>query len=84
MQITNTINQTFLVDSLTNSIQNRVTGDSFETKIILLEKEDIKKLIKNNDWLFDWKKEAKIKGRNTYKLTLEKIAISFKDLLALA
>ena len=71
MQITNIINQSFLVDFLTNSIQNRITGDSFETKIILLEKEDIKKLIKSKNWLFDWGKEAKTKGRNIYKLTLE-------------
>jgi len=64
MQITNIINQSFLVDFLTNSIQNRITGDSFETKIVLLEKEDIKKLIKSKNWLFDWGKEAKTKGRN--------------------
>ena len=71
MQIINIINQSFLVDFLTNSIQNRITGDSFETKIVLLEKEDIKKLIKSKNWLFDWGKEAKTKGRNIYKLTLE-------------
>ena len=65
------INQNFIVDTLTNSIQNRITGDSFRTNISLLNKKDIKILKGNKKWLFDWLKELNTKGRLIYKLTLE-------------
>ena len=84
MQITNIINQTFLVDSLTNSIQNRITGDSFDTKIVKVEIGEIKQIIKNNNWLFDWEKEAKIKGRNTYKLTIEDNSAIIQGLISIS
>ena len=44
------INQGFLIDTLTNSIQNRITGDSFKSNIVLLEKKDIEKLRGNKKW----------------------------------
>ncbi len=65
------INQGFLIDTLTNSIQNRITGDSFKTNIVLLDKKDIEKLRGNKKWLFDWVKEFNTNGRFVYKLTLE-------------
>ena len=64
MQITNIINQSFLVDFLTNSIQNRITGDSFETKIILLEKEDIEKIQIDLDIQDDILEETMINNTN--------------------
>ena len=65
------INQSFTIDTLTNSIQNRITGDSFRTNISLLNKKDIKILKGNKKWLFDWINEFNTKGRLIYKLTLE-------------
>jgi hypothetical protein len=49
----------FVIDKLTNSIENRVTGDSFTTNIIHLTKADIKSVTKKNGWVFDWKFELK-------------------------
>ena len=45
----------FLIDKLTNSVENVVTGDSFQTKVSLVASTDLKKITKKNKWLFDWK-----------------------------
>ena len=60
----------FIIDKLTNSIQNVVTGDSFATDISLISAVDIKKVIKQNNWQFDWKLEFKQPQRDVYKLTI--------------
>lgn len=53
------------IDKLTNSIENVVTGESFETEFSkVTSKEIIKK-----DWLFDWHKELKDKSTEIYKMT---------------
>ena len=44
------------VDRLTNSIVNRLSGDSFDTDVIELQKAELKNLKKG--WKFDWNKEA--------------------------
>ena len=46
----------FEIDRLTNSIQNVITGDSFDTVITLIAVNE-QKLLKKDDWIFDWKKE---------------------------
>lgn len=58
----------FEVDKLTNSIENILTGEVFDTDINRLT-EINKKLIKKTDWLFDWHKELKDKTKEVYKLT---------------
>ena len=40
------------IDKLTNSILNTITGDSFETEVIPVTKEDLKNVTKKNGWLF--------------------------------
>lgn len=60
----------FVVDKLTNSIENVVTGDSFPTDIILVSTSDLKTTTKKNGWLFDWKYEFKQPEREVYKLTI--------------
>ncbi len=57
------------IDKLTNSIENRITKDSFQTDVLILEKNDLKYLSKKNGWLFDWKTEFQLPNRNVYKLT---------------
>ena len=59
-----------MVDKLTNSIENVVTGDSFPTDITLISSADLKTLIKKNGWAFDWKDEFKQPERDVYKLTI--------------
>ena len=54
------------VDRLTNSIVNRLSGDSFDTNVIELQKAELKNLKKG--WKFDWKIEV-IESK-VYKLTI--------------
>ncbi|MFN8416463.1 MAG: hypothetical protein U0U66_09035 [Cytophagaceae bacterium] len=60
----------FIVDKLTNSIENVVTGDSFPTDIALISKEDLKLINKTKGWLFNWREEFKEPARDIYKLTI--------------
>lgn len=60
----------FVVDKLTNSIENVVTGDSFTTEISLISVSDLKNITKKNAWFFDWKNEFKQPERDVYKLTI--------------
>jgi len=60
----------FIIDKLTNSIENVVTGDSFATEISVLTKNDIKLITKANGWVFNWKDELKIPSRDVFKLTI--------------
>jgi len=58
----------FEIDKLTNSIENSVTGEVFDTEITPLSLSD-KRQIKKADWVFDWQKELKGNDRIVYKLT---------------
>ena len=60
----------FIIDKLTNSIENVVTGDSFATEISILTLADLKSITKKNNWQFDWKFEYKQPEREIYKLTI--------------
>jgi hypothetical protein len=60
----------FVVDKLTNSIENVVTGDSFPTDITLISSVDLKTVTKKSGWAFDWKDELKQPERDVYKLTI--------------
>ena len=59
-----------MIDKLTNSIENIVTGDSFPTDITLISRADLKTVTKKNGWMFDWKLEMKEPTRDVYKLTI--------------
>lgn len=59
---------TIEIDKLTNSIENRITGDSFDTQIIEVTKSDLKYL--ENNWSFDWKAEFETEGK-VFKLIIE-------------
>lgn len=55
------------IDKLTNSIINAVTGDVFDTEVLVANLKDLKATKK--EWHFDWEKELK-KGK-VYKLVIE-------------
>lgn len=61
----------FVIDKLTNSIQNVVTGDSFRTVVTRLTKSDLKKITKKNGWNFNWKTELENDKLEIYKLSIE-------------
>jgi len=60
----------FIIDKLTNSIENVVTGDSFATEISIMTTNDLKTATKKNGWLFNWKNEFKEPARDVYKITI--------------
>lgn len=60
----------FIIDKLTNSIENVVTGDSFATEISILTANDLKTATTKNGWLFNWRDEFKEPARDIYKLTI--------------
>ncbi|MEO8109253.1 MAG: hypothetical protein ABI594_04435 [Ginsengibacter sp.] len=60
----------FLIDKLTNSIENLQTGDTFPTNITLLSTADLKSVTKKSGWQFDWRYEFKQPEREVYKLTI--------------
>lgn len=60
----------FIIDQLTNSIQNVVTGDSFTTEVSILTATDLSSLTKRNGWLFNWKAENKNPVKDVYKLNI--------------
>lgn len=51
------------IDRLTNSIINTISGDSFDTEILPVTKNDLKGITKKIGWKFDWKAEAKLGDR---------------------
>ncbi len=60
----------FIIDKLTNSIENVVTGDSFQTEVSIATKEDLKQVTKKNKWDFNWMIELKNPAKEVYKLTI--------------
>jgi len=61
----------FLVDKLTRSIENVVTGDSFLTEFSMLLTADLPQVSIRKRWLFDWRKELNYNDREVYKLTIQ-------------
>lgn len=64
------IEQGFIIDRLTDSILNTISGDSFQTEISTLKKSDLKSILKKNGWNFDWKTEFNDLKKEVYKLTI--------------
>ena len=60
----------FVIDKLTNSIINVISGDSFQTEVTRLTKADLKTITKKNGWNFDWKSEFQDIQKEVYKLNI--------------
>lgn len=60
----------FVIDKLTNSIQNTISGDSFQTEVSRLTNKDVKHITKKNGWSFNWKIELANDAKEIYKLTI--------------
>lgn len=58
------------IDKLTNSIENIVSGDIFDTDIFQLFSKDGKQINKT-DWQFKWQEQLKLTDRETYKLVIK-------------
>lgn len=60
-----------MIDKITNSIEERATGASFETDVVTVTKEEISTVHKKDGWFFNWKREYKEAGHHLYKLVIE-------------
>ena len=58
----------FVVDKITNSIEEVATGKTFATEVLLMTKKEIRKILKKDGWDFNWKEEFDKHGREVYKL----------------
>lgn len=56
------------IDKLTNSVENSLTGEVFDTEITRLSKGDLKS-IKKSEWVFNWKLEFRTPKNEVYKLS---------------
>ncbi|PZX55772.1 hypothetical protein [Algoriphagus chordae] len=70
MKPKNPIEQNFIIDRLTDSILNTISGDSFPTEISIVTKADLDNIAPKNGWNFDWESEFKDLKKETYKLTI--------------
>jgi hypothetical protein len=66
----NQIEQDFIIDKLTDSILNTISGDSFQTEVSRMTTNDLKNVTKEKGWNFDWKFEFKNLQKEVYKLTI--------------
>jgi hypothetical protein len=60
----------FIVDKLTNSIQNTISGDSFPTEVARFTFKDSRHTTKKNGWNFNWKAELENELNEVYKLNI--------------
>jgi hypothetical protein len=70
------------IDKLTNSIENAVSGDTFNTDIFQLFSKDVRQIIKE-DWQFKWQEQLKLTDRETYKLVIRDNSKIIQGLISL-
>ncbi len=74
----------FIVDQLTNSIQNTISGDSFATDVLRFTNTDLKTVNKKNQWNFNWKAELADNTRDIFKLTIANNPTIVQGLLSIS
>lgn len=72
----------FIVDKLTNSIENVVTGDSFPTTVSVVTKGDFNLITAKGGWVFDWASEFRPPEREVFKLTISNNPEIFQGLMS--
>ena len=77
------IEQSFIIDKLTDSILNTVSGDSFQTEVAKMTSVDLKKVTKKTGWNFNWKSEFNDFKKEVYKLTIINNSSIVQGLLSL-
>ncbi|MBI5857222.1 MAG: hypothetical protein HZB42_06195 [Sphingobacteriales bacterium] len=74
----------FEIDRLTNSIQNTISGDSFNTLVSQLTIADLKQVTRKSGWSFNWKAELANNANEVYKLTIVNNVSIVQGLLSLS
>ena len=84
MEYSKEFKQTFIIDRLTDSILNTISGDSFPTEIIRLSQPYLKLITKSKGWNFNWKLEFDDLKKEVYKLTIVNNANIIQGLLSVS
>jgi hypothetical protein len=71
------------IDKLTNSIENVVSGDIFDTDVIQLFSKDTRQINKT-DWQFNWQGQLKLVDREVYKLVIKDNVKIIQGLISLS
>ena len=71
-----------IIDKLTRSIENALSGDCFKTEVLRLDSKDIKNFV-SKDWLFNWKAENKKVEKLVYKLVIVENSSIIQGLVSL-
>jgi hypothetical protein len=74
----------FIIDRLTNSIQNTISGDSFQTDVSLFTLTGSKQVTRKAGWQFNWKAELADNTKEVYKLTIVNNSGIIQGLLSLS
>ncbi len=72
----------FEIDKLTNSIENSLTGEVFNTEIVKITLKQ-RRLIKKSEWLFDWNLELNNQQKEVFKLTTANNPMIIQGLLCI-
>ena len=83
MEKAKNIEQDFVIDRLTNSILNTISGDSFQTDVFRLSKTDLKHITRKKGWNFNWKLEFDDIKKEVYKLTISNNSDIIQGLLSI-
>lgn len=78
------IEQYFIIDRLTDSILNTISGDSFQTEVSVLAKTDLSQITKKKGWNFNWKLEFNDVTKEVYKLTIVNNSSIVQGLLSIS
>jgi len=73
----------FEVDKLTNSVQNTISGDSFQTEVSRFTMTDALQVAKKRKWSFNWREELNDNSKEVYKLTIVNNPSIIQGLLSL-
>ena len=82
MKTTENLPLDFEIDKLTNSIENALTGEVFDTVVVRLSAKDLS-FIRKSVWQFDWGKELNDKTKEVYKLSTENNLTIIQGLLSI-
>ena len=69
------------IDKLTNSVENRISGDSFNTQVMEITDPDLPLLSSN--WSFDWISEHEHPETKVFKLVIEQNVEIIQGLISL-
>lgn len=72
------------IDKITNSVEERATGNSIETRILPLPVHELKTITKKRQWKFNWRTEAANPQRIVYKLIVSSDAGTIQGLISVS